>query len=413
MRINLRILALITFITVINYFDRSAISFAIQPIEQSLGLTNLDFGWIASGFSIGYLAVAVVGGILVDRIGPVILWPVSAVIWSGVTMAMGMAHEFTSLFVLRILLGFAEGMHFPCLLKTIMDYLPPSYRVRSLAIGLFGVPLATVIGSPFISWLIDAFGWHKMFYVLGILGFIWAALWAMCFRGRPKPSFQHHHLTGENTLLFEKGIPWKQILHSHSFQISCFIFFVFGYITFFALMWLPGFLEQTYATNIRATGYLVILPWIVSAVLLIMGGSISDRLLHITHDLRKSRSYIIGIGMALSGIAFLGVALVDSLALDLLFLSLGLGCAFATNAPIYALNGDLFHKHAGTAQGVMGLFFALAGIVAPALTGGLVELTGNFQIAFYLVGALALVAAILALFSQHPQELFKSDHESN
>lgn len=409
MWLQLRIIALVALVTIINYFDRSAISFAIQPIEQTLGLTNLEFGWIAAGFGIGYIFMSAVGGFLVDRFGPVKVWPICAVIWSIVTIAMGSASSFSSFFILRILLGVAEGVHFPCLLKIVSDWLPPSMRARSLAMGLFGVPIASVIGSPFISWLVDSFGWHRMFYVIGTLGLVWTVLWVLCFKGRAPSIEQPRHVAGEIGGMTGKRHLWKQILSSHPFQISCFIYFAFGYTLFFALMWLPGYLEQTYAVDIRSTGYLVILPWLASAILLLIGGSLSDRLMRITHDLRKSRSYIIGIGMGLAGIAFIGVAMTNSLALDIFLLSIGLACAFAINSPIYALNSDLFRRHAGAAQGIMGLFFALSGILAPFLTGWLSEVSGNFQIAIYLVAALCIVAAILALFMQRPEQ-FRSEH---
>src|ERR1700692_231479 len=102
MWLHLRILALIAVVTIINYFDRSAISFAIQPIEHTFGITNGEFGWIAGAFGIGYIVVVPFGGILVDRFGAVAIWLVSAIAWSLVTLCMGIAESFTSFFILRI-----------------------------------------------------------------------------------------------------------------------------------------------------------------------------------------------------------------------------------------------------------------------------------------------------------------------
>ncbi len=401
--LQLRILVLISCATIINFFDRSAISFAILPIEHDLNLTNTDFGWIAGAFGIGYMAMAVIGGILVDRFGAVLIWMVSAIVWSGVTIGLGLARSFEELFILRILLGFAESIHFSCLLKTIVDWLPLHLRARSIAIGLFGVPISAIIGAPFISWLIEFFGWHKMFYILGVLGIIWAVLWTMNFKGREWIKPKKITPLSQTTQIFERGTSWRTILSSHSFQMSCFIFFVFGYILFFALMWMPGYFEQTYGTNILLTGYLVVIPWALSALAILFGGSLSDRLLKRTQNLRKSRSLIIGLGMGLSGVFFVATILIHSLPLSLLFLSLSLALAFAINAPIYALNADLFPRHSGTAQGIMNLFLALASFLAPILTGWLTSISGDFTIALSLIAALSFVAAALALFIQNPQ----------
>lgn len=407
MWLQLRILGLIALVTIINYLDRSAISFAIQPIEHAFGITNGEFGWIAGAFGIGYLLTAPFGGMLVDRFGPLIMWLLSAIAWSIFTICMSFSAGFASFFIFRVLLGAAEGIHFPCLLRTVVDYLPQSMRAKMLAIGLAGIPLSSLIGSPFLSSIIDDFGWKAMFFVLGALGFLWGALWVMNFYGKFTFRSKDRGAARKAMLMLETSSGWKHILASHPFQISCFIYFCFGYTVFFALMWLPGYLQQTYAIDIRQTGLVVMVPWLVGTIMLFFGGSISDRLLKKTRDLHKARSCLIGACMGISGLLFLLIPLSSSLFLDVTLYSLALGTAFAINAPIYSLNGDLFPRHPGTAQGIMTLFFALAGIVAPALTGFLSDISGNFGFAIYMMAGFSLVAAILAIFGQHPQVLKK------
>jgi MFS family permease len=114
--------------------------------------------------------------------------------------------------------------------------------------------------------------------------------------------------------------------------------------------------------------------------------------------------------MGVSGILFLLIPLSPFAALDILLYSCALGLSFAINAPIYALNGDLFPDHPGTAQGIMTLFFALAGIIAPALTGFLADISGNFESAIYMMAAFSLVAAILAIFGQKPHKMRGNRH---
>lgn len=400
MWLHLRILALIAIVTVINYLDRSAISFAILPIEHTLGMTNSEFGWIAGAFGIGYILMAPFGGMLVDRFGPVIMWLSSAIAWSIITIFMGIVSSVEAFFFLRIALGIAEGVHFPCLLRTVVDWLPSNLRGRMLAIGLAGVPLSSLIGSPFLAWLIDDFGWKSMFFVLGFLGLVWVVLWILNFRGNFANEPKDPKASKKAMLMLQTSAGWRDILSSHTFQISCFIYFAFGYTVFFALMWLPGYLEQTYGIDIRKTGFLVMLPWFISSVMLFFGGSLSDYLLKKTHKLRLSRSCLIGIFMGASGILFLIIPFLPSLYFDVFLYSCALGFAFAINAPIYALNSDLFPHHPGTAQGVMTMFFALAGFIAPTLTGLLSDLSGNFEIAIYMMAAFSLVASVLAFFQK-------------
>lgn len=390
--LQLRILLLLALITMINYFDRSAIAYAIVPIKKELHLNDQQFGIIASAFSLGYLAMMFVGGILVDRFGSIYTWAIAAVVWSIVTILIGLTKDFFSFLFLRVCLGLAEGIHFPALVKTVSDWLPANIRAKSMAIGLLGVPLSSVIGAPFMTFLMLTFGWREMFAVLGFLGVFWAALWLILFRGKKAP------LPPKTTY----KPSWKVFLFSRPFLINCFVYFIFGYILFFGFIWLPGFIERMYGITLQKTSVLVMVMWIVISIFTWGGGWISDFLKRKYSSIRVARVYPIMVGMTLSAICFFLFLLLNQFVAHLILMTLGLGFAFLVNAPIYSLSTDLFPNHEGKAQGIAGCFFALSGIVSPALTGYLVQISGNFQVAIFFVSFLSLTASLLSLIFLHP-----------
>lgn len=63
------IVSLIFFITFVNFIDRSAISFVIEPLKREFHFTDTDFGMILSAFGIGYILLSGVGGWFVDKFG--------------------------------------------------------------------------------------------------------------------------------------------------------------------------------------------------------------------------------------------------------------------------------------------------------------------------------------------------------
>src|ERR1700742_4036417 len=63
-------LALIVALIVINYVDRSAISYAVTPLRTEFGITTAQYGIVSSVFAIGYMVFAFLSGPLVDRYGP-------------------------------------------------------------------------------------------------------------------------------------------------------------------------------------------------------------------------------------------------------------------------------------------------------------------------------------------------------
>jgi sugar phosphate permease len=418
------VIALAFFITIVNYLDRSAISYAIGPLKHEFGLNDADFGFIASAFGIGYMIMTVGGGILVDRYGARRMWALSAIVWSGMTALLGAASGFWMLFSFRTLLGIAEGPSFPALTRTVTDWLPMSERARATAVGLAAVPFASVIGAPLISHLIVHLGWKMMFVILGTLGLGWAAVWLYFFSDFPENS---RYVTSDELAYIREGsvthdtlsdderrqiqlaqgkTTWKYMLFNPALMSNNYAFFAFGYLLFFSMTWLPGYLESTYQVKLSQVGIFLIAPWLTAAVLLPAAGFLSDWLWLKTGSKRIARSHLIWVCQLLSACCFLPVVFVHSLPAALILISLGVGLGMMPNALFYALNVDLARDRAATSLGIMDCFFAAAGIAAPAVTGMLAQATGNFNAAILLLVAFTLTSVAGIILFQHPDKNF-------
>src|SRR5271156_3671496 len=107
--------AMIFFITLVNFIDRSAISFVIEPLKKEFHFTDTQFGMILSAFGVGYVLLTVFGGWLGDVWGTRVVWPLAAIAWSLCVGFLGFASGFWSFIWLRFFLGVAEGPHFPAM----------------------------------------------------------------------------------------------------------------------------------------------------------------------------------------------------------------------------------------------------------------------------------------------------------
>ena len=56
-------------ITIVNYIDRAAISYAIPLIQKQLGFSATESGAILGAFGLGYAIATLLGGFSVDRWG--------------------------------------------------------------------------------------------------------------------------------------------------------------------------------------------------------------------------------------------------------------------------------------------------------------------------------------------------------
>ncbi|HUW64853.1 MAG TPA: MFS transporter [Spirochaetia bacterium] len=418
------VIFLAALVTAINYIDRSSISFAILPLKTLLKLSPGEVGLILGAFSIGYAVMVFFGGIIVDFKGARLTWFWAALLWSVSIGATAFATGFAYLMIVRYVLGMSEGPNFPAMQRAVGDWLPSKERGVALGWGLMAVPFALMIGAPIVSQLTIHIGWQGMFIVLGVLGLIWAPLWYFFFRDFPEHAkgvndaeLAHiregaydrnrtpHEIRREQ---HERGRDiWKVVLTSPTLLANDWAFFVFGYNLFFFMTWLPSYLSKTYSMKLATVGYFSMLPWGLATILLAIMGYVSDALLKRTGSLRVARSHPIWITQLISALCIFPVIYTRDLTTAIIFISLAVGFGMAANASFYAINADLARERTGTALGVMDLAFAIAGFVAPALTGYFVDSTGSFSNAFLLIFLLMASSVVVVFFFHKPDQELK------
>lgn len=412
------IVFLLFFITIVNYIDRSAISYAIPDITKEMGLTASQKGLILGAFGIGYLVMTFFGGILADRFGARWTLLVMSILWSLSIGLTGLSISFSMVFIMRIVLGVAEGPNFPAMSRSISDWLSRDERAIALSNSLVSVPIALAIGAPIVTNILAAAGWRWMFIILGIVGLAWVPVWFFTFKDHPKQSrfvneaeLRHIRKSEKNKDGSQeepekreiKGL-WRFLLTNKTLMANNWSFFVFGFYLFFFMTWLPSYLEKAYGMNLKAIGWFTVIPWLFAALLLWGVGYLSDGIYKKTGSLRLSRSYPIWISQLLSAICTVPIIFIQSEGWAITFITLAVGFAMSSNATFYAINNDIANERAGTALGIMDTFFAAAGFIAPWITGLIVGATNSFTSAFWLLAILALSSVLAVFFFHKPDE---------
>jgi ACS family hexuronate transporter-like MFS transporter len=404
-------------ITVVNYIDRAAISYAIPAIQRDLGLSPADTGTILGAFGLGYALTTLFGGFAVDRYGARFVLGIAAILWSLSIGMTALASGFVILYAARVLLGVSEGPNFPALTGAVSNWLSPHERATALANALFAVPLALAIGGPIVTELLARLDWRLTFAALFVISAAWVPLWYFFFRDDPadsrfvnKAELAHIRSTDPSVSAAPHAVlkSWperevlKKLLTNRTLLANYWAFFVFGYFLFFFMTWLPSYLERKYGLNLRAVGFFSVLPWLSAAVLLWAFGRWSDYLLKITGRLRVSRSYLIAASQFVAALAVIPVALTDNLTVAIAGITVAVASSMGANAAYYAVNVDIVPHRAATALGIMDFAFAIAGFLAPAITGWVLNLRGSFADGFLLMTALALSSVLVVLLFHHP-----------
>ena len=163
------------------------------------------------------------------------------------------------------------------------------------------------------------------------------------------------------------------------------------------LSWLPNYLQTARGLSIVNSGLFTSVPFLVGGVVIILTNWIGDRILT-PQTMRNGARRIVVVACLLLCAVGMAIPFVDSLTavviLTIFPVSFG-GTASATNA---ALANDLLRSQAdsGRAFAFMVLGGNVFGLLAPIVTGYIVQITGSFASAFVLAGALSLIGAAVS-----------------
>jgi ACS family glucarate transporter-like MFS transporter len=167
------------------------------------------------------------------------------------------------------------------------------------------------------------------------------------------------------------------------------------YTQYFFLTWLPNYLQTERGMSLLKSGALMSLPFIGAVILTVLLGKLSDSLLT-EESARSGGRRRLGALMLLMGSVILLTPLVDNVYLILVLITLALGGVASAVALNIAMVGDLLRTPAdsGRATGLLILGGNIFGIMAPIVTGYVVQSTGSFNMAFVVAGTLLAIGAL-------------------
>ena len=129
------VLGMLCFVYVLNFLDRQLLSILAKPIQDSLQISDGQLGLISGlYFAMFYCFIAIPVGWLADRTSRVGVLSLACAIWSGATVACGMAANYSQLVMARMVVGFGEAGGVPPSYAIITDTYPPGRRAAALGI---------------------------------------------------------------------------------------------------------------------------------------------------------------------------------------------------------------------------------------------------------------------------------------
>lgn len=398
---------LLFFFNVICYLDRINMSVAGHAVALDFKLSPVALGYLFSSFLWAYVLMMLPSGDLVDRLGMHRVAIIGAAVWSVAQMLTGATTGFGTMLLARLGMGAGEAPTFPVSYRAVRDWAP--YSERGLAVGLIqaGTLLGPALTAPAVAWLVAATSWRWSFVVTGIVGLVWVAVWASVAstpeRTRWIPEPERKLILTERRANIpmiegEAGIGYRGLLRSPTMwglaiSQGCAVYSVYLYLS-----WLPNYLQTARHLSLVSSGLFTAVPFFVGAVVIVLTNWIGDRALSREALHNGGRRLVVAACLFLCAVGMAipvaqGLALV--VVLTIFPVSFG-GTATATNA---ALATDLLRSPAdsGRAFAFMVLGGNVFGLLAPIVTGYIVQATGSFASAFIVAGVLSLIGAIVSL----------------
>jgi len=387
--------------TVLNYLHRLSFNYltAKGPLHDMI--PDDAFGYIASAFFIAYMISNGFSGFVIDKLGTRVGYSLSMAFWTtaGILHAVAMSPFQFGFF--RLLLGIGEAGNWPAALKLTSEWFPP--HERSTASGIFnsGAAVGAVVAPPLIAWLGTTYGWQITFVVIGVLGYLWLAL------------FWFTYYTPENVVKEAKAriVPAPRLLKNRFvswFTISkVFIDPVWYFITF----WIGRYLADVYGWNLAKIGWFAMFPFIVADFGNILGGLFTQFIIKKGIEIPKARKISVGIfGLIMALSLLLGPFVINGPAGALVVLAIaGFGYA-AYTANTLAFPADVVPKSAtASVWGIASVGAGLGGVIFQAISGVAIKNLSthfNYTIAYSTVfigyGLIALIGLAIVIFLTGP-----------
>jgi MFS family permease len=372
----------------INYVDRGNLATAAPLIENELHLSHTRMGVLLSSFFWTYAPSMILVGLLQERIGAYRAMALGLAIWSIATVLSGLATGFAMLIGLRLVLGMGESVAFPCSSKLLARNLPQS-RLGA-ANGLIGMGLAfgPAFGTYFGGMLMHQVGWRWMFIGFGLVSSLWLIPWILATRRLPHDAAPKGEAAPSYLAVLKRRDLWGVSI-GH---------FCMNYAFYVVITWLPTYLVKARGFTVPQMAELSGLIYLVYGASALSAGWLADRAIGLglsVNVVRKACGLITSFASA-GGLLLCAIG-DERVTIAGLFIA-AVGFGFGTSS-IYSIGQTLAGPRAGGKwMSVQNALANIPGIIAPIVTGWLVDVSGSFAPAFAVSSAIAILGSIAFVF---------------
>jgi len=406
-KIRRRILPLLFLLYIVAYLDRINIGFAAFTMNQELGITSAQFGFLTGIFFWGYFLFEIPSNLILHKMGARLWIARILVTWGAIAMLGGLVHSASQLYVVRFLLGVAEAGFFPGIVLYLTYWFRQREQAQMVAWFLTGLPVATIVGAPLSGAILDHVHW------LGTSS--WR--WLLILEGLPaigcgflawfllpsRPVDAQFLLPEEKESLAEElqqearsksgnhqGTALHALTSPRVWHLAC-ISFTYLIGLYAMSFWMPQAVKQLargYSNTLL--GIMIMVPHLVGVVAMMLVARRSDR--------TRERRYHAAAPLIAGAVALMLLSTTNSVWVALVFWSVIAAGIYSFLGPFWSVPSE-FLSGLSAAAGIalINSIGNLGGFVGPSAIGVLTKQAGGMYAGLRFVGVSLLMSAVLLL----------------
>lgn len=390
-----RVCAMLLVATTINYIDRQVLGVLAPFLQDEIGWSEIEYGYIVTAFQAAYAIGLLCAGAIIDRFGTRIGYAIAISVWSLAAMGHALAASVLGFAIARFALGLGEAGNFPAAIKTVAEWFPR--RERALAVGVFnaGSNVGAVLAPLMVPIIAVTWGWQAAFLLTGVLSAAWLTVWLLTYRSpeqQPKLSTAElAHIRSDPPEPTVK-VPWLQLLRHRQAWAFVAAKFITDPVWWLFLFWLGKFLASEYQLSLAKIGLPMIVVYLMADVGSVAGGWLAGRFMKMGWNPNRARkTAMLACALCVSPVVF--VTHVDNLWIAVALIGLAMAGHQGWSANVFTLPSDMFPRHAvGSVVGIGGFAGAVGGMAMSIFTGSQLESTGSYTRIFLMAGCAYLVA---------------------
>ncbi len=405
-RLSIRLLPFLFLLYIVAYIDRINIGFAALQMQGQLGFSDAVYGAGAGMFFAGYLFFQIPSNWVLERVGPRRWIAFLLLAWGIVSSSMMFIRGIDSFYALRFLLGVAEAGFFPGMIFYLRTWFPSEARARAVAIFMTASPMAGVIGGPLSGALLNMHnigglaGWQWMFLLEGIPAMLLSGIVLVYLSESPQTAqwltesqrdWLIRTLEDEQRSAVPVASTSKlEVLKIGAVWMLALIYFGMNTTVYGVSFWLPKLIRSQSNMGTFQIGLLTALPYVVTAVAMVLVGLRSDR--------TGERRWHVATCALLGAVALVTAAYSSSFIP--MFIGVGLAALMANSmyGPYWAMPTALLPRAlAATGIALINSLGNTGGAFGPYMIGLLRTESGAFRGGLLVLALWLVIAAITTL----------------